>query len=135
MSKIRFRIIPPVDRPEAKVFIAGSHRDLGSWDPAKAMPLDFDGVFHNGSIEADTGSHVEYKITRGSWESEAVEAFGHVPANSRHEIWLDATLQHTVADWKDRYCGRLTRERLHSRILAGGNLPKHRNFCFSITHF
>ena len=119
MSKIRFRIIPPVDRPEAKVFITGSHRDLGSWDSAKAMPLEFDGVFHNGSIEADTGSHVEYKITRGSWESEAVEAFGHVPANSRHEIWLDATLQHTVADWKDRYCGRLTRERLHSRILAG----------------
>ena len=34
-------------------------------------------------------------------------------------VWLDATLTRTVADWKDRYRGRLTRERLHSHVLAG----------------
>lgn len=119
MSKIRFRIVPPVDRPEGRIFITGTHPELGGWDPAKALPLEFDGVFHHGEIEAETGVSVEYKITRGTWEAEAVDAFGHVPSNFRHEVWLDATLQHTVPDWKDRYCGRFTRERLHSRILAG----------------
>lgn len=119
MSRIRFRIVPPVDRAEGRVYITGNHPELGGWEPDRALPLDFDGVFHHGTIEAETGSHIEYKITRGSWESEAVDAFGHVPSNHRHEVWLDAALQHTVADWKDRYSGRLTRERLHSRILAG----------------
>ncbi|MFZ9920549.1 MAG: alpha/beta hydrolase-fold protein [Terrimicrobiaceae bacterium] len=119
MSKIRFRIVPPVDRPEGRVYITGNHRELGAWNSALALPLEFDGTFHNGAIEADTGTHLEYKIIRGAWEAEAVEAFGHVPSNSRHDVWLDATLHHTVADWKDRYSGRLTRERVHSRILAG----------------
>ncbi|MFM8364305.1 MAG: carbohydrate-binding module family 20 domain-containing protein [Verrucomicrobiota bacterium] len=119
MSRIRFRIVPPVDRPSGAVYISGNHPALGSWNPAGALPLVFDGVFHTASIEADTGYHIEYKIHRGSWEMEEVEAFGNVAQNHSHEVWLDATLHHTVADWKDRYAGRLTRERLHSRVLAG----------------
>ena len=119
MSRIRFRIVPPVDRPSGAVYVSGNHPALGSWNPVEALPLSFDGVFHTASIEADTGYRLEYKIHRGSWEMEEVEAFGNVPSNHSHEIWLDATLHHTVADWKDRYAGRLTRERVHSRILAG----------------
>jgi enterochelin esterase-like enzyme len=48
-----------------------------------------------------------------------VDAYGQVLPNACHDVWLDAVLQHVVADWKDRYCGRLTHERIHSRVLAG----------------
>ena len=118
MSRIRFRIIPPVDRPSDPVFVSGSREALGLWDPAKALPLKYNPPFHTGEIEAPTGLHFEYKITRGSWEREAVEAHGDVPGNLSHEVWLDATLQHTVADWKDRFKGRLTRDVMSSRLLA-----------------
>lgn len=119
MSRIRFRIVPPVDRAAGRVWIMGNHAELGSWNPVEALPLEFDGVFHTAAIEAETGAALEYKISRGSWETEEVDAYGHVPPNHRHDVWLDATVHHTVPDWKDRYRGRLTRERVHSRVLAG----------------
>lgn len=118
MSSIRFRIVPPVDRSSEGVFISGSNEALGCWDPARALRLEWQHPFHTGEIEVPTGSHFEYKITRGSWEREAVDARGNVPGNLSHEVWLDATLQHTVADWKDRFSGRLTRDVMGSRTLA-----------------
>ena len=118
MSRIRFRIVPPVDRSPEGVFISGSSEVLGAWDPAKALRLTWQPPFHIGEIESPTGSHFEYKITRGSWEREAVDAHGNVPGNLSHEVWLDATLQHIVADWKDRFSGRLTRDVMGSRLLA-----------------
>ena len=118
MSRIRFRIVPPVDRSSEGVFISGSSEALGCWNPARALRLSWQPPFHTGEIEAPTGSHFEYKITRGSWEREAVDAHGNVPGNLSHEVWLDATLQHTVADWKDRFSGRLTRDVMSSRLLA-----------------
>lgn len=119
MSAIRFRIVPPVDHSADKACVIGSLPALGDWDPAGALPLRWAAPWLEGNFEAETGTHFEYKIIRGSWETEAVDAFGHVPGNYFHEVWLDATLHHTVADWKDRYHGRLTRERIHSRGLAG----------------
>ena len=119
MSLIRFEILPPIRHPEEPVFICGSLPELGSWDPSRAMPLRWKPPFHIGELNAETGSAFEYKILRGSWETEAVDAFGYVVPNYSHEIWLDSTRHHTVADWKDRFAGRLTRERIHSRVLAG----------------
>ncbi len=120
MSQIRFRIVPPVDfRPTDHAYVVGGLPALGDWNPERALPLRPELPWLVGEFEAETGTHFEYKILRGSWEAEAVDAFGHVPGNHSHEVWLDATLHHTVADWKDRYRGRLTRERIHSRGLAG----------------
>ncbi len=119
MSQIRFEVIPPVRDPREPIFVCGSLPALGMWDPAKALPLPWANPHHLGEIEVETGTSFEYKILRGSWQNEAVDAWGHVLPNFRHDTWLDATRHHTVADWKDRYAGRLTRDGLHSNILAG----------------
>jgi enterochelin esterase-like enzyme len=119
MSRIRFEIVPPVARPEEPVSLCGNLRVLGEWDAARALPLRWEGDRHVATVEADTGAVVEYKILREScWESEAVDAWGSVPTNGRHEVWLDATVHGVVADWKDRYTGRLMRDRVYSRVLA-----------------
>jgi len=119
MSTIRFRIVPPVGRPGEPVFVTGGHPTLGDWDPARALELRWEPPFHAGEVEVPQGTVLEYKLTRGHWETEAVDAFGHVPPNERHEVWMDHTLHHTVADWKDRFSGRLTRESVRSIALAG----------------
>lgn len=117
MSKIRFQILPPIDRPDEVVFVTGSIPPLGDWQPEKSLRLKWKPPYHLGEIEA--GMRFEYKILRGSWQAEAVDAYGDVPANYSCEAWLDSIQHHTVADWKDRYRGRLTREQIHSRVLAG----------------
>ncbi len=117
MSKIRFRIIPPVNRASETAGVAGSIPALGGWQPA--LPLQWKAPYLEGEFDAEPGTAFEYKIIRGSWEAEEVDAFGCIPKNHSHEVGLDATLHHTVADWKDRYRGCLTRERIHSQSLAG----------------
>jgi enterochelin esterase-like enzyme len=118
MSRVRFEIVPPIEHPEEPVLVCGNARALGEWDAARALALHWDGDRHVGVIEADTGTTLEFKLLRGSWEAEAVDAWGSVPGNARHDVWLDATVHRTVADWKDRYAGRLTRDRVYSRGLA-----------------
>src|SRR5689334_16658479 len=120
MSEIRFHIVPPIFKPEEKIFICGNIPELGGWDPAKALALEYRAPYHDGHIEVPEGAYVEYKIIRGSWETEAVDAYGDVPPNYHYEAWFNHTIRHVVADWKDRYIGRLTAERVNSRILAGG---------------
>ena len=110
MSRIRFEILPPIDRPGEPVFLTGNIAALGNWQAEHGLRLAWNPPFHTGEIEAETGTHLEYKIVRGSWEKEAVDAWGNVPENLTHDVWLDGTRHHTVADWKDRYRGRLTRE-------------------------
>lgn len=119
MSRIRFEIVPPVEAPPEPVFVVGSLPELGEWHHGGALPLWWDPPYHVGTVQVPEGVHFEYKITRGSWEREAVSAWGDVPENLHHATWLDATLRHTVADWKDRFAGRLTRDRVWSERLAG----------------
>ena len=119
MSKIRFQILPPIRHPEEPIVLTGGIPALGEWQPERGLRLRWEAPWHVGEVEADTGASFDYKITRGSWQTEEVDAHGNVPGNRSHTVWLDATLHHTVADWKDRYRGRLTSEPVHSRELAG----------------
>ena len=143
MSKIRFQILPPIDRSGETVFVTGSIPALGDWQPENGLRLEWRPPYHLGEIEA--GMRFEYKILRDSWQAEAVDAYGDVPANYSCEAWVDSTQHHTVADWKDRYRGRLTREQIHSRVLAGNRellvwLPQsygsesHRRFPLIVLH-
>ncbi len=118
MSRIRFEIVPPVGSPAEPIHLVGNVAELGNWDPATGLALRWDPPYHVGEIEAETRTALEFKAVRGSWETEAVDAWGHVMENWRHAVWLDAHIRFTVPDWKDRYAGRLTRDRVWSRVLA-----------------
>lgn len=121
MSRIRLEVIPPVDGAEVAVFACGNVAGLGDWDVRRALELRWDGERHVGTVDVDTGAALEFKLLRGrTWEAEAVDAWGSVPPNQRCEVWLDAAVAVTVADWKDRYAGRLTRDRVVSAELAAG---------------
>jgi len=118
MSRIRFEIIPPIESPNDPVFVTGGISELGDWHPGSALALRWEPPYHVGTIDVPMGVRFEYKITRGAWEREAVDAWGHVPENTDFTPWLDATIRKTVADWKDRYAGRLTTDRVWSERLA-----------------
>jgi enterochelin esterase-like enzyme len=118
MGKVRFQILPPIDDTGEPVLVTGGHPLLGDWEPAKGLRLESDGPWLRAEIEVDEGTRLEFKFTRGTWQSEAVDAWGHVPPNGVHEVWLDSTVRSVIADWKDRYAGRLTRDRVASHILA-----------------
>jgi len=85
----------------SQLFITGDQEQLGDWD-AGAVRLDrqADGSWMKTFVFA-AGSRLEYKITRGTWETEAVDADGTVPANAVMTVHSNETVNIVVANWKD----------------------------------
>lgn len=91
------------DLPDSsKIFITGDHKLLSNWDPGKiALEKQNDGIWSKEFIFPE-GSIISYKITRGSWEKEALDQNGNVPGNSTYEVKQDDTIMIHVDKWKDQ---------------------------------
>jgi predicted alpha/beta superfamily hydrolase len=98
---ITFKVTAQTVPEGAKVFIVGNHQKLGDWDPAVvALERQDDGSW-TGTFQFGAGSQLEYKITRGSWGTEAVSADGIVPGNSVLIVQSNETVRVLVANWRD----------------------------------
>jgi len=104
---VKFEISTTTPLPVGEqVFVCGSHEELGLWKP-DGLPLTrVSDDLWAGSALCAPSEPLEFKITRGSWETEETEADGVVPANQRLEPGAaDGVVLHTVARWKDRFAG------------------------------
>jgi hypothetical protein len=88
-----------------QVFIAGSADMLGAWAP-DGFPLTRLGEnLWSASAILPSAETVEYKVTRGSWDTEEALESGESPANSVLEPGGDEKVARRVAAWKDRPAG------------------------------
>lgn len=84
-----------------QVFIAGAPKPLGAWRP-DGLPLTRMGENQwAGHAILPVSDAIEYKITRGSWDTEAVNEDGLVPGNHELKPGGDVTARHAVVTWKD----------------------------------
>ena len=101
--KVTFRITPKVFPAGSTVFITGNHRYLGQWNPTCIpLMLQQDGSWSR-TFRFFEGAELEYKITRGSWEKEAVFADGRVPPNFTFHVQGDMVVNVVVENWKDNF--------------------------------
>jgi predicted alpha/beta superfamily hydrolase len=130
--RVTFRVVVPAAPAESKVFITGDREELGQWN-AGAVSLDKqeDGSWAR-TLPLDDG-RVEFKITRGSWETEAVNADGTVPGNLVLTVQRNETVNIVVANWRDvlhtnverRIEGQITgKVKYHRRMEADGIQPR-----------
>lgn len=97
-DRITFRVTAPPDVPEkAPLFLAGNLPQLGSWNAA-GVQLDHgsDGKW-SATLDLPTGANIEFKITRGNWESVEKGPDGQELDNRKHTVNGDATLDIVVA--------------------------------------
>ncbi|MFZ4619410.1 MAG: alpha/beta hydrolase-fold protein [Bacteroidota bacterium] len=96
-----------VVRPEGNAFstadkicIAGNRRELGGWNPS-AVPLTrtSDSVWMF-TAKFDSGSVLEFKITGGAWDNEAVYSKNVPPQNSTLDVTKDTTVILRPLFWK-----------------------------------
>jgi hypothetical protein len=84
-----------------QVFITGSVEMLGHWK-ADGFPLTRMGEnLWAGSAMLPAGEMIEFKVTRGTWDTEEVQADGTAPENSTLKPGSDASVRKTVTGWKD----------------------------------
>lgn len=100
-KRVTFRVIPQVMPDSAAVYIAGNHPQLGLWRPDTVRFTQQTDSSWSRTFEFHAGVRLEYKITRGFWQNEAVNAEGIVLPNAILEVTHDTTVTIEVANWKD----------------------------------
>ncbi|MGD9612513.1 MAG: alpha/beta hydrolase-fold protein [Kiritimatiellia bacterium] len=84
-----------------QVFLTGSSDELGRWD-VRAVPMTrMDDRRWEATVELRSADPVEFKVTRGSWETEEVDAQGKLMPNHVLRPAEENTAVVRVAGWKD----------------------------------
>lgn len=83
-----------------QVFITGNQPELGNWNPS-SVPLQESGGVWKGEFAFPEGTRLEFKFTKGSWDSEAVTSEGRAPGNHVHLVRGDTVLSFVIPFWRD----------------------------------
>lgn len=99
-ARISFRVLS-TSVPEGKtVYVIGNQAPLGNWLGAGlALVAGPDGAW-TGAIDAVPGAEIEFKVTLGRWEEEALDANGRTPPNHALTVKGDEVVEIPVPAWK-----------------------------------
>jgi hypothetical protein len=100
---LTFRVTVPADTPaDAQLYIAG---DFQGWAPGDTPMTQVDATTWSIDLPFESGTALQYKYTRGSWEAvEKDEACGEIPNRT---LTVDGSagpeqvIEDTVATWRD----------------------------------
>jgi len=107
IALINISVTVPVGTDQ--VILVGNIKALGNWDHSSALSLvRVDSTKYSGSFKAVTNYSIEYKFTRGSWATEALDSSGNIPRNHRYIVNGDTTIYHEISDWKDSFARKDT---------------------------
>jgi predicted alpha/beta superfamily hydrolase len=99
---ITFKVKPaPGTATDAKLYLAGDAKALGEWkaDGFK-LTRGEDGIY-SGKVQLPRDKQVEYKVTRGSWETVEKNGDGSEINNRTLTPTKDATVEIEVKKWAD----------------------------------
>lgn len=98
-----FAVTVPANTPAGSaIHISGDLPELGAWDGIGLQLTALGDGRYGGSLSLPLGTHFEYKVTRGSWETVEKDANGGELPNRTHTVTQQSeTLAITVATWRD----------------------------------
>ena len=101
MPRLTFEVSIPPDPDRQHVVVVGTDRALGNWQPERGLVLErgADGKFR-GAADLP-GGIVEFKVTRGSWETEETSRDGSPAFNYQYLVIHDLDVGIGVDHWKD----------------------------------
>ena len=128
---VRWRVLAPPNTPaKSRIYLAGNHPALGDWDPGRIeLRKDSNSVW-NYSAKFPRGFSLEWKITRGSWTSQALYEEGTIPGNSVLELTKDTVIMIQPKNWSDLgilRVGRITGTVRYHRKFKGKGLQRDRD--------
>ncbi|MBL1214439.1 MAG: histidine kinase [Ignavibacteriae bacterium] len=109
------------------IFITGNVSEFGIWNPAAVPLTKVSDTVWTKSFDFKKGELLEFKFTRGSWQTEALNENNMVPDNHTLKVSTDTTLIFDVYQWQDQL------EVGDKPIFEGqitGQVFYHKNFVF-----
>ncbi len=100
---VRFVVETPSTTPTgAEVWLSGNQPELGNWNGAGIkLAQGPAGNRFFGCIPFAGGTNLEFKVTRGSWDSVEKDAQGGELDNRRHDVSAPARVLSQVGSWRD----------------------------------
>ncbi len=116
---VTIKVKAPDLPPGEDVFVTGNHPQLGDWHPDKIrlVPDEKEPEYRIGKFELPHNSFIEYKFTRGSWDTEGLENNTFGTGNHTVLIDRDKTLTHEITGWKDQLAKEAA-ETINTRIIG-----------------
>lgn len=99
--KVAIRVITTNLQAESEVYITGNDDKLGNWKPDAVELLEVEDNIWTKSFSFSKGKKLEFKLTLGNWNSEALNDDGTVPSNKKLEVFKDTTIEISVKLWSD----------------------------------
>lgn len=129
-AKITFEISTENLSKDEKVYLAGNHELLGVWNPGKVVLESKDNKLWKKTIKFPKNLNIEFKITRGSWETEGQLVSGVTPENFSFRTNKDTLISIKINDWKDKnppiIIGQITgKVEYHNNLSSKGILPRN----------
>lgn len=119
--KVTIQLISPSLNDSTTIYIVGNIDPLGLWRPDK-VPMKKnskeDRVFQ---FEIEKGTQVEYKFTKGNWQTEALGGNMEVPRNFILIPFGDTTVVKTIINWRDNFNFKVNGQ-------ITGKVVYHKNF-------
>ena len=101
MPRLTFEVTVPPDPTRQRVVVVGTDPALGNWRPERGLVLERgnDGKYR-GACDLPYGL-VEFKVTRGTWETEESWTDGTPVLNYQYLVAHDLDVSIEVEHWKD----------------------------------
>jgi predicted alpha/beta superfamily hydrolase len=87
----------------SSIYITGNDEQLGNWQPDFTKLSEIESGKWQKEILFKKGKNLEYKITRGSWESEALNDDGSLPTNHKLNVEKDTIVRIKINLWADQF--------------------------------
>lgn len=122
IAQIKFELIVQSSTilPSEKVYISGNQIELGNWNPGVIYLEQYEDSTWRKTFYFPENTSIEFKITKGSWDSEALDNKGSIPGNFSVRLTSDTTVFLVINNWKNG------RENIRGQIT--GKLVHHKNF-------
>jgi hypothetical protein len=99
---ITIRVLPNYLPGGSRIYVVGNHRYLGAWVGAGIPLLPKKDRSWESSFSFPDSTKLEFKITRGGMDKQAVSGDGKVLPNHSFIDVRDTVVNITVEDWKDQ---------------------------------
>ena len=101
LKSVKFIVKSEVPIGKQSIYLTGDNDMLGNWKP-DAVPLQkqSDSIWTT-TILINTGDKIQFKVTKGSWENEAVTKDGWLFKNFEADIKSDTSIRINIPNWKD----------------------------------
>lgn len=120
--KLSFRASAPADTPPYDaLFVSGNCPELGNWNPGLVSLARKDGAYVL-DVEVKAGVPLEYKYTRGTWDTVEKGADFSELENRRFTPLAPAELKDTIQKWADK------KPYLPEKATVTGTIRYHREF-------